>query len=279
MSDVPAARLHRRAGVLIAAVLITAVLTACGVVVERVAAPRPAAVPVVQHADLRYAGTHVLNDDRDRSLVILPKRSNGALVVFLHGWGQDRWSLIARRKEATVSHTLSAAGYTMLAADAGGKAWGDPSSVADYRSLIRATQRRYDLRDVFLMGESMGGLATMQLARTLPEVRAVTAWFPVCDVRTMRAPRFRDTIREAWRGRSRAGVSPVRVGPKPMLIWASAADTVVDARRNSAVCVTGARAAGAQVTYFHTSGEHGDPSNYDPDAVLAFFQRYRSPGI
>ena len=38
-------------------------------------------------------------------------------------------------------------------------------------------------------------------------------------------------------------------------------------------------AAGAEVTYFHTTGEHGDPSNYDPATVVAFFERHRSPGV
>ena len=43
---------------------------------------------------------------------------------------------------------VSEAGFTILAADADGKAWGDATSVADYRSLIARTQRRYRLHDV-----------------------------------------------------------------------------------------------------------------------------------
>lgn len=229
-------------------------------------------------ADVRVQGAKVVDDEATASLIVAPKRSNGGLVVFLHGWGQTRWSLLARREEAGVAHALSEAGFTILAADARSKAWGDPASVTSYSTLITAAKARYGLRDVFLMGESMGGLATMQLARRMQDVRAVTAWFPVCDLRTMHEPRFQATIRAAWRGLNRSAVSPVAVGDTPMLVWASPRDTTVTAATNAAVCVAEAHRAGADVTYFHTTGEHGDPSNYDPAAVTAFFERHRSPG-
>ena len=257
------------------AALLVATLAACA---APPASIRPDAVPAARHAALLTASGQVLDDARTATTTIVPRRSNGALVVFLHGWGQTRTGLLARRSQAAVSRALSARGYTVLAADAALKAWGDPTSVAEYRRAITQAQQQYALRDVFLMGESMGGLPTMQLARTVPAVRAVVAWYPVCDVRTMTAERFRASIDAAWSGRSRRPVSPVAVGSKPMLVWASAADTVVDARTNAAVCTAEARKAGAQVTYFHTSGEHGDPSNFAPRTVVDFFDRYRSAG-
>ena len=232
----------------------------------------------VRHDGLSSVGARVLDDAGTATTTIVPRRSNGALVVFLHGWGQTRQGLLVRRSQATMARALTARGYTLLAADAALKAWGDPASVGDYRRAIGRTQQRYGLRDVFLMGESMGGLATMQLARTLQAVRAVVAWYPVCDVRTMTAERFQASIDAAWSGRSRRAVSPVAVGSTPMLIWASAADTVVDARTNAAVCTAAARKAGAQVTYFHTTGEHGDPSNFAPSIVVDFFEQHRSAG-
>jgi pimeloyl-ACP methyl ester carboxylesterase len=274
-------RLHRRALAAVAAVLVTMSLAGC----TASSTFPPAATPTVrpsrqaQPAELRDAGARVVDDEASSSLVIVPKKANGGLVVFLHGWGQTRWSLLSRREEAGVAHAVSEAGFTILAADADGKAWGDSRSIQDYRQLIDRTQQRYGLRDVFLMGESMGGLATMQLARLLPDVQAATAWFPVCDIRTMHERRFQATIRAAWRGRSRSPVSPVRVGDTPLLVWASPHDTVVNAATNAAVCVAEAKAAGAPVTYFHTTGEHGDPSNYQPETVVQFFDKYRTPGV
>lgn len=274
-------RPRRSALAVLAALLVGVDLAGCAASSTSV----PAATPTVtarataQPAELRAAGARVVDDERSSSLVVVPKKANGALVVFLHGWGQTRWSLLSRREEASVAHAVTEAGFTVLAADATGKAWGDPASLRDYRTLIERTQQRYDLRDVFLMGESMGGLATMQLARTLPDVQAATAWFPVCDIRTMREARFQATIRSSWRGRSRAPIAPVAVGDTPLLVWASPADTVVDAATNAAVCVAEAKRAGADVTYFHTTGEHGDPSNYQPSAVVTFFEKYRTPGV
>ena len=277
------ARLPRRLLAAIGALLVTATLAGCAASATDTPGTRPvrpvvAATPVAEPADLRAAGARIVDDRRSASLVVVPKRSNGGLVVFLHGWGQTRWSLLARREEATVANAVSDAGFTILAADGLGKAWGDPASVDDYAELIARTRSEYRLRDVFLMGESMGGLATMQLARRLPEVRAATAWFPVCDIRTMHQPRFQASIRDSWAGRSRAPVSPVQVGDTPMLVWASPQDTVVTAATNAAVCVAEAKAAGADVTYFRTTGEHGDPSNYQPGVVVTFFEKHRSPG-
>jgi dienelactone hydrolase len=271
-------RPRRAALAALAALLVVLDLAACASSSTLPPESTTRATRAVQPAELRAAGARVLDDEATSSLVLVPKRANGGLVVFLHGWGQTRWSLLSRRQEATVAHAVSEAGFTILAADAGGEAWGDARSVADYRALIQRTQRRYRLHDVFLMGESMGGLATMQLARELPDVRAATAWFPVCDLRTMHEPRFQPSIRGSWSGTSRAAVSPVAVGRTPLLVWASPADTIVNASTNAAVCVAEAKAAGAEVTYFHTTGEHGDPSNYQPSTVVQFFEKYRSPG-
>ena len=268
----------RRAVIAATGAVVALTLAACGSVAAQPQAIRPTSAAQVQRAEASYTGSRVLRDDASDTITVAPRRSNGALVVFVHGWGQDRWSLLARRPESGVVHALAGSGFTVLAADGGLKAWGDPASVADYRRLIESTQQRYGLRDVFLMGESMGGLATMQLARALPQVRAVTAWYPVCDLSTMHERRFQESIREAWRGRSRAVVSPVAASDKPLLVWASPDDTVVHAATNAAVCVDEARRAGASVTYFHTSGEHGDPSNFSPEAVVDFFRQHRSPG-
>ncbi len=256
-------------------------LSLAGCASSSTAPPQASAIATrpVQPAELRGAGARVVDDEASSALVLVPKKANGGLVVFLHGWGQTRWSLLSRPHEARVAHAISEAGFTILAADGDGKAWGDPASIADYRLLIDRTQQRYGLRDVFLMGESMGGLATMQLGRLLPDVRASTAWFPVCDLRTMHEARFQATIRTFWQGRSRSAVEPVAVGDTPLLVWASPADTVVNATTNAAVCVAEAEAAGAPVTYFHTTGEHGDPSNYQPATIVQFFEKYRTPGV
>jgi pimeloyl-ACP methyl ester carboxylesterase len=224
-----------------------------------------------------YAPARVIDDARRQSMLVVPEHPVGALAVYVHGSGQGRRSILDSPRDFGVAHALADHGYLVLAADAGGKAWGNAASIADYTALIETTVRHYRIRDVFLMAESMGGLATMQLARRVPRVRAVTAWYPVCDLRTMaKLPRFAHAIAAAWAGTDRSVVSPVSVPRVPMTIWASPKDTVVSSARNAAYCAAAGEAAGGTVDYVHTVGEHGDPSNFRPEAVLHFFEQHRT---
>jgi ribosomal protein S11 len=239
--------------------------------------PARVAAAAVHQAAAGYGPAQVIDDARRRSVLIVPQHPIGALAVYVHGSGQGRETILRSPRDVAVARELTDHGYLVLAADAGGKAWGNAASVAGYRALIGAAVRRYHVRDVFLMAESMGGLATMQLARQVPDVRAVTAWYPVCDLRTMaKLPRFAAAIAHAWAGSDARIVSPVSVPRVPMAIWASAADTVVSAPRNAGYCAAAEQAAGGSVDYVHTVGEHGDASNFRPQAVLRFFEQHRT---
>lgn len=232
---------------------------------------------MVHQAAPGYEPARVIDDSRRQSVLVVPQHPAGALAVYVHGSGQGRDTILHSPRDFAVARELSDHGYLVLAADAGGKAWGNAASVADYTTLIASTVRRYHVRDVFLMAESMGGLATMQLARQVPGVRAVTAWYPVCDLRTMaKLPRFAGAIAEAWAGSDPRIVSPVSVPRIPMTIWASPADTVVSASRNAGYCAAADSAEGGSVDYIHTVGEHGDASNFRPQAVLRFFEQHRT---
>ncbi|MDH2442696.1 hypothetical protein QDR37_01935 [Amnibacterium sp. CER49] len=223
-----------------------------------------------------WAERRIVDDAAAGSLVVAPPHRNGALAVFVHGSGEGRRTIVDDRRQSGVVHDLVEHGYVVLAADAGGRAWGDAASVADYRTLIARTERAYGLHDVFLMAESMGGLATMRLARTVPGVRAVTAWYPVYDLRTMATKhRFAGWIRRDWAGADRSVVSPVAVPRVPMMIWASAHDTVVSAALNARRLAAAERAAGGSVVYTPTIGNHGDASNFHPAAVVRFFDAHR----
>lgn len=246
-------------------------LTACSAVV-----PARVAAVVDRYAE-QYGTAKVIDDPATASVLVVPAHPNGALAVFVHGSGQGRETILRDRRDFVVARALVDHGYLLLAADAGGRAWGDAASVSDYERLITATVRAHDVHDVFLMAESMGGLATMQLAARMPGVRAVTAWYPVCDLRTMEhKPHFAAAIAKAWATGDRRIVSPVAVPPVPLTIWASPQDTVVPAAGNAAVCAARAREAGAPVTYVRTTGDHGDPSNFRPTQVLSFFDAHRS---
>jgi pimeloyl-ACP methyl ester carboxylesterase len=221
------------------------------------------------------AARAVLDDPAARTLVMLPTTSRGRLALYLHGFGGDEHALLVP-KRARVANALLADGYTVAGALAAGNAWGDPGTVQDYTAFARTLMRRYDLTRVYLVAESMGGLAGMQIAGRLPEAKALVGIFPVCDLRTMthHSARFTAAIRTAWRRRSARAVEPVAPARLPTRIWASAADTVVPRAANGASCVTRARAAGADAALVPTVGEHGDASNFRPAAITAFFDAH-----
>jgi len=266
-------RRPRLLGALAALAAVAVGLSGCSLVV-----PARVAAAVDTYAQ-DYGTAKVIDDPASASVLVVPAHPVGALAVFVHGSGQTRYSILRTKRDFIVARELVEHGYLVLAADAGDRAWGDPASVADYERLIGATARERHVRDVFLMAESMGGLATMQLAARVPDVRAVAAWYPVCDLRTMQhKPHFAAAIAKAWATGDRRVVSPVAVPPVPITIWASPDDTVVSAAHNAAVCAAEGRRAGATVTYVHTTGEHGSLSNFHPAQVLSFFDAHRVGG-
>lgn len=221
------------------------------------------------------AAAKVLDDQRARTLVLLPARSRGRLVLFVHGSGGNEHSLLLERKRERVANALLADGYVLAAALAGGNAWGNPTTVQDYRAFATALMQRYHLTRVYMMAESMGGLAGMQLGNRLTAARALVGIYPVCDLRTMLRHRsFTAAIAAAWAGRGAEAVEPVAPARLPTMVWASAGDTVVPRASNGASCVARARAAGTSATLVPTAGEHGDPSNFQAAAVVRFFDAH-----
>jgi pimeloyl-ACP methyl ester carboxylesterase len=217
----------------------------------------------------------VILDEKAHTVVLLPRVPRGRLALYLHGSGGTERTLIDTRKRERVAEALLADGYVVAAALAGGNQWGNAATVRDYRSLAATLQRRYGLTRVYLVAESMGGLAGMQLGRTLPAAKALVGIYPVCDLRTMvRHRSFTAAIRAAWAGRSPKAVEPVAPATVPMLVWASPDDTVVPRSTNGAACVARAAASGTPATLVSTVGEHGDPSNFRPADVVRFFDAH-----
>jgi pimeloyl-ACP methyl ester carboxylesterase len=87
------------------------------------------------------------------------------LVVYFHGSDQKASVIQDDRKHTDFFDPLLRAGYAVVAADAGGNAFGDPASQDDYRRLIAAAQHKYGAKPLFFVAESMGALAALALMR------------------------------------------------------------------------------------------------------------------
>lgn len=203
------------------------------------------------------------------TVVVRPERPNGDVVVYFHGAGQTATTIVDDPETSGLVDGLVAAGYTVAARDAGGNSWGDGPSVRDYLDLVDDLQRSSSGGRVFLVAESMGAIAAAQVAGRA-DVAAWVAIYPVCDLSTIDEPGLKAQIRAVYGAELPARFSPVSWPDVPVATWASPDDTIVDAATNGRQC-TG-RVSGV---FSSTVGEHGDVSNFDGPAVIAFFGAHR----
>lgn len=209
--------------------------------------------------------------------LLLPPNPNGTLVIAAHGHGTDvaEWSAGDPNKpklQTAMLNALMDSGFAVATSDAHMNAWGNPDSVADYTELAAWARGQGKFTSTALIGQSMGGLATLQLLGSLPDVSAWVGIYPVCNLSTVVAA-FSNTA-QAWPEGTQGVLSPVPSGDlagKRLLFFASPADTVVPKATNTDICAANAKKAGAaDVRVITVSGEHGHPSAFQPREVIAF---------
>jgi alpha-beta hydrolase superfamily lysophospholipase len=243
--------------------------------VETPAAAGPTAAAVAPLPDLG-PGTHELTVAGEDALVRVPERPNGRLVVYAHGVEARATALLNDEAFGALADGLVAAGYVVAASDAAGDAWGDAASVDAHAALATAVTGVAGSREVYLVAESMGGLAGAQLVtgRRIPGLRAYAGISPLCDLGSARRD-YGDSI-EAAHGpavdEAVARLSPVRLeAAVPVRFWASAEDVTVPRRDNADVCAAQVVDGGGRADVVPARGGHGDPSTYDLAGLLAFF--------
>lgn len=274
------AALPRRRGIRAAAVACALLLGGCttGAAAQQPVpgeAPGPAA-PATDAGAALDPGVHRLTVGGEGAVVLVPEVPNGRLVVYAHGYGADLRNIPDDEAFGALAQGLVDAGYAVAASTAGGDAWGDAASV-DAHAVLAATARRLTgAADVYLVAESMGGLAGAQLVTgdRIEGLRAYAGLQPLCDLASIYSW-FPDSIDAVYGPDAAAAVarlSPVRLDADvPVRLWASDADTVVTRARNAEVCAAQVRAAGGEAQVVPVSGDHGDPSHYDLPGLLAFF--------
>jgi alpha-beta hydrolase superfamily lysophospholipase len=241
------------------------------------AVPAPPGAPTEALAGLALgAGVHSLRVQSQAAVVVVPEQSNGGLIMYLHGYGADASAIVRDGGFGRLATGLVEQGYTVAASDAFGDAWGNTASVEAHAALAATVRSLVPTEDVYLVAESMGGLAGARLVDSghIAGLRAYAAIFPLCDLASV-YPGFRRSIDAAHGARVDSALdelSPVALsGAVPLRIWASPDDTTVAKDRNADVCAAEAAADGGVVTVVETEGDHGDPSNFDLPALLAFF--------
>jgi hypothetical protein len=215
------------------------------------------------------------------AVLLTPARDTHEVVVYAHGAGERIDNAFREPRKDPIFRALLDHGYAIAMTDAHGDNWGNRAGELDQLALVAALRER-GLRDVYVLALSMGGLNGLQLLDDV-DVKAWAGIFPACDLASVYAlGLYRGQIRAAYGRTGRrlgdlvARRSPIdfagSVDGLPMRFWASPGDRVIPKRENTDACAALARRGGARVEVTTTTGDHGDPSNYDAAGVLRLFE-------
>lgn len=213
-------------------------------------------------------------------------------IIYDHGFGQTIESIAADDPQRAFVQSLAAAGFVVVASEYRDLAcWGNEACAEDVANLQALWRSRLNLEPKpFVIGESMGGIVTWNaISRGVLQPQAVVGIYPVCNLAAMYAKNvFAPTIQSAYGFDSPQKYSAATAGFDPMLdapatftgfaieMWASRSDSVVRRSQNEDPFARAINDAGGNVTIHTSEGEHGDPSNFDAPAVIAFFQSHRT---
>jgi len=89
------------------------------------------------------------------------------LIIALHGHGSDRWQFARDKRPECAAFRTFAAKYSMIAVSPDYRAktsWMGPKAEADMVQLIRKLKKKYAIRQLYLIGGSMGGTSALTFA-------------------------------------------------------------------------------------------------------------------
>lgn len=234
-------------------------------------------------AALLLAGCAPANADGDRTItdtvggqavrIDLPTGDPVAVALWFHGQGGD----VETRMNEDWLNSLRADGWAVASSDLHGNAWGNPASVADAAALAQWAEDQADVEVRLLVAGSMGGLTSLNAL--IDGKVSAACWYgtmPVADLDAIgQVPDAAVQVREAYEGASPDFSNPATgLADLPAVtryhVVASPQDTWVPAREHADVLVAALQAVGAEVTRTDASGEHGDPSHFDPADLSAF---------
>jgi acetyl esterase/lipase len=245
------------------------------------------------------AHTHLLqqNDSNGVSTwAIVPDSYNSQnptpWIIYNHGFGQTISSIASNPPQANFVQSLAAAGFVVIASEYRNlTCWGNMECADDVANLQMLWRSQLNLWPrPFVVGESMGGIVTWNaISHGALKPLAAVGLYPVCNLADMYTKSvFAPSIQTAYGFASPSGYPAATKGFDPMLdppstfadvpiqIWVSRSDRVVVLSRNEAPFAKAINAAGGSVVIHISRGDHGNPSNFDAQAVIAFFHAHES---
>lgn len=217
--------------------------------------------------------------------LLTPVHPNGHLVVYHLGSSETEASWRTSSDKATIRAALSAAGYMVASVDAEYN-WGNQTAVNAYAALIAAVEALTSVDKVLHVAQSMGGLASLVgISQGAFQADGWAGIFPACSLAQPYAGSFTAVIKTAYGIASdgsdyaskTAGHDPVLMSGSlftlPMRFYASTADTVIPKASHTDVMAALVAATTPESTVVACSGDHGDPSHFQPTDLVDFLGR------
>lgn len=213
-------------------------------------------------------------------------------VLYDHGLGQSGVDISTSACDSEVVKALVRADYVVIASNYRNQScWGNAQCVTDIAAVQKRWRERLNLAsNPYVIAESMGGIVTWNaISHGALSPRAVVGIYPACSLSSMYddgSGPFDLDIQSDYGFSSPSGYAPATAGYDPMLapasdfisfpilMWASYSDTSVVRSQNEDPFAARVNAAGGNVVINTSHGNHGDASNFDPQAVLDFFEKY-----
>ena len=210
-------------------------------------------------------------------------------VLFFHGYNQDA-STILGGSYGEVEAALLNAGYVVIAmTNTTQNCYGNAQCNADVAAVAKLSKSELSLQpEPFVVADSMGGFTVLNaISAGVLHPKAVVGWCVNTDLGWDYALGGAATPITADYSISNAhpyavataGFDPMLQGgavyaSTPFQLWSSYADTVVGRAANTDRFAAMVNASGGSAVVNNSTGDHLDPSNFGPAAVVAFFNAH-----
>lgn len=212
------------------------------------------------------------------------------VILYAHGADEIQTGLITDTLKFTCRDALINAGYILAGTNAHGNNWGNQISCDDHVALEKYVRANYNVKNVALWGQSMGGLDGLSvLAQAKIKLVGILLTYPVVSLANLYSlgGTYAAGIDGAYgiTGIGNATYSNLTYGQDPALkkgfsyrhvpirMYASASDTVVPKAQNTDVLAAAVAGSCRESTVVVCTGNHGDATHFQPSDYVAFFDR------
>lgn len=247
-------------------------------------------------AGLKYNRLDLTGAASGRNIMVLIPNENSAkpysastptpLLMYHHGVGETETALLTDSLKATTTAALLDAGYICCGV-AAGENWGSQTACNYYPDLYYTVDLYYNLSNTLFLSQSMGGYTGL-LTLAQNEVPKVIAWagiYPACNLAAVYAAgSFTSAINTAYSCDANTyaaktfGHDPCLKWGKafrgvPMRFYASESDTTIVKDDNTDKFQPIITTSCSESTIVLCTGNHGDPSHFQPSDLVAFYER------